>query len=35
MPGPEVDRALARALDAVIDEKVPNEKAALLAYLAH
>ena len=34
-PGPEVGRALARALDAVIDEKVSNEKAALLAYLAH
>ncbi|WP_417052008.1 CCA tRNA nucleotidyltransferase [Ellagibacter isourolithinifaciens] len=32
--GPEVGKALSRALDAVIDEKVPNEKGALLNYLS-
>ena len=32
--GPEVGKALSRALDAVIDEKVPNEKGALLDYLS-
>ena len=32
--GPEVGKALSRALDAVIDEKVPNEKSALLDYLS-
>ncbi len=32
--GPEVGRALAAALDAVIDEDVPNEREALLAFVA-
>ena len=32
--GPEVGKALSRALDAVIDERVPNEKSALLDYLS-
>ena len=32
--GPEVGAALSRALDAVIDERVPNEKGALIEYLA-
>ena len=31
--GPEVGRALQRALDAVIDERVPNEKDALVRFL--
>ena len=33
-PGPAVGQALDRLLDAVTDGRVPNEKAALLAYLA-
>ena len=33
-PGPAVGRALDALLDAVCDGRVPNEKAALLAYLA-
>ena len=32
--GPKVGKALSRALDAVIDEKVPNEKDAILDYLS-
>ena len=32
--GPEVGKALSRALDAVIDEKIPNEKDAILDYLS-
>ena len=32
--GPEVGKALSRALDAVIDGKIPNEKGALLDYLS-
>ena len=32
--GPEVGKALSQALDAVIDERVPNEKSALLDYLS-
>lgn len=33
-PGPAVGLVLQQALDAVIDEKVPNERDALLAFLA-
>ena len=32
--GPAVGAVLAAALDAVIDERVPNERAALLAFAA-
>lgn len=32
-PGPQVGRILQRALEAVIDDKVPNERAALLSYV--
>lgn len=33
-PGPEIGTLLGEALDAVIDERVPNEKKALLVYIA-
>ena len=33
-PGPQVGAALQAALDAVIDEQVPNDPAALQAFLA-
>ena len=32
-PGPELGRLLNSALDAVIDDNIPNERVALLVYL--
>ncbi|WP_102377830.1 hypothetical protein [Raoultibacter timonensis] len=32
-PGPEIGRLLEEVLEAVIDERVPNEKSSLLAFV--